>query len=187
MRILQARILEWVVMSSSRGSSQPRSPELQADSWLEKKKKVFLTTTTKKLPCPPPRDLSNPGMELGFPALQANSLPTGLPGSPYCNLSTHKISRKINYNIKEETINFICTSMCVCVLSRLSYPTLCDPMDCSPPGSSVHRISEARIPAWVAISSPWGSSPPRDQTRAPCTCGRILHHWATWEATHFHV
>ena len=33
-----------------------------------------------------------------------------------------------------------------------SYPTLCDPMDCSPPGSSVHRISQARILEWVAIS-----------------------------------
>ena len=31
-------------------------------------------------------------------------------------------------------------------------PTLCDPMDCSPPGSSVHRISQARILEWVAIS-----------------------------------
>ena len=33
-----------------------------------------------------------------------------------------------------------------------SYPTLCDPMDCSPPGSSVHRIFQARVLEWVAIS-----------------------------------
>ena len=36
--------------------------------------------------------------------------------------------------------------------SLQSCPTLCDPMDCSPPGSSVHRILEARILEWVAIS-----------------------------------
>ena len=33
-----------------------------------------------------------------------------------------------------------------------SCPTLCDPMDCSPPGSSVHEIFEARVLEWVAIS-----------------------------------
>ena len=33
-----------------------------------------------------------------------------------------------------------------------SCPTLCDPMDSSPPGSSVHRILQARMPEWVAIS-----------------------------------
>ena len=43
-----------------------------------------------------------------------------------------------------------------------SCPTLCDPMDCSPPGSSVHGIFQARILEWVAISFSRGSSPPRD-------------------------
>ena len=42
--------------------------------------------------------------------------------------------------------------------------TLCDPMDCSPPGSSVHGIFQATILKWVAISSSRGSSRPRDQT-----------------------
>ena len=41
--------------------------------------------------------------------------------------------------------------MFVC-LSAQSCPTLCDPMDCSPPGSSVHEISQERILEWVAIS-----------------------------------
>ena len=40
--------------------------------------------------------------------------------------------------------------------------TLCDPMDCSPPGSSVYGISQARIPEWVVISFSKGSSWPRD-------------------------
>ena len=43
-------------------------------------------------------------------------------------------------------------------------PTLCDPMDCSPPGSSVHGILQARIMEWVAMPSSRGSSQLRDQT-----------------------
>ena len=45
-----------------------------------------------------------------------------------------------------------------------SCPTLCDPMDCSPPGSSLHGILQAGILEWVAISSSKGSSQPRDPT-----------------------
>ena len=45
-----------------------------------------------------------------------------------------------------------------------SCPTLCDPMDCSPPGSYVHGILQARILEWVTIPSSRGSSQPRDQT-----------------------
>ena len=48
-------------------------------------------------------------------------------------------------------------------------PTLCDPMDCSPPGSSVHGILQARILEWVAIFSSRGSSQPRDRTHASCS------------------
>ena len=40
--------------------------------------------------------------------------------------------------------------------------TLCNPLDCSPPGSSVHGILQTRILGWVAMPSPRGSSPPRD-------------------------
>ena len=61
-----------------------------------------------------------------------------------------------------------------------SCPTLCNPMDCSLPGSSVHGILPARILEWVAISSSKGSSLPRDWTRVSCvSCiGRwILYHW----------
>ena len=50
------------------------------------------------------------------------------------------------------------------VLVALSCPTLCDPMDCSLPGSSVHGILQARILEWVAISFSRGSSQPRDWT-----------------------
>ena len=53
--------------------------------------------------------------------------------------------------------------MYVCVLVTQLCPTLCDPMDCSPPASSVHGILQARILEWVAISFSRGSSQSRDQ------------------------
>ena len=59
-----------------------------------------------------------------------------------------------------------------------SCPTLCDPLDCSPPGSSVHGISQARIQEWVAIFSSKGSSRPRDRTHISCisyTAGGFLY------------
>ena len=49
--------------------------------------------------------------------------------------------------------------------------TLCDPMDCSPPGSSVHKIFQARILEWVATSFSRASSQPRDRTLVSCTAG----------------
>ena len=60
----------------------------------------------------------------------------------------------------------------------------CSPMECIPPGSSVHRILQARTLEWVAISSSRGSSRPRDQTRVSCvSCigGWVLYHRTTWE------
>ena len=53
------------------------------------------------------------------------------------------------------------------MLVSQSCPTLCDPMDCSLPGSSVHGLFQARIPEWVAISFSRGSSQPRMEPRSP--------------------
>ena len=50
----------------------------------------------------------------------------------------------------------------------------CNPMDCSPPGSSVLGIFQARVLGWAAISSCRGSSWPRDPTSIPCICRQIL-------------
>ena len=60
--------------------------------------------------------------------------------------------------------------------------TLCDPMDCSPPGSSVHGILQARVLEWIAISFSRESSRPRDQTRVSRIPGRCFNLWATSEA-----
>ena len=65
--------------------------------------------------------------------------------------------------------------------------TLCNPIDCSLPGSSVHRILEARILEWVAMPSSRESSPPRDQTQVSCTAGGFFTIWATTEAPCFHL
>ena len=53
-------------------------------------------------------------------------------------------------------------------------PTLCDPMDCNPPGSSIHGILQARILEWVAIPFSRESSQLRDQTQVPCIAGRFF-------------
>ena len=66
-----------------------------------------------------------------------------------------------------------------------SHLTLCYPLDCSPPGCSVHGIFQGRIPEWVATSSSRGSARSRNQSRISCvSCiGRqILYCCATGEA-----
>ena len=83
--ILQTRVLEWVAMPSSRGSSQPRDG-IQVSrtagrfftSWATREAQEYWSG----LPCPPPRDLPNPGMEPRSPTLQAGSLPAEPPGKP---------------------------------------------------------------------------------------------------------
>ena len=65
------------------------------------------------------------------------------------------------------------------------WPTLCDPVDCSPPGSPVHVILQARIPEWVAIFLSRGSSQPKDRTRISCKSpalqadSLLLSHWVS--------
>ena len=75
-------------------------------------------------------------------------------------------------------------SLCllVVVVQSLSHLRLfCNPMDCSPPGSSVHGISQARILEWVALPSSRGSSQPGRGTEVSCIGRQILYHWATGE------
>ena len=77
----------------------------------------------------------------------------------------------------------------LCLSSRRSYvcevaqscPTLCNSMDCSLPGSSIHGIFQARVLEWVAISFSRGSSLPRDQTWVSRIVGRLLTVWVTRE------
>ena len=78
----------------------------------------------------------------------------------------------------------VCVCVCVCVCAQ-SYPPLCDPMDCSLTGSSVHGIPQARILKRVSISDSRGSSQSRDWTHVSsvsCIGRRSLYHCATQEA-----
>ena len=61
-------------------------------------------------------------------------------------------------------------SSAICQVAQ-SGLTLCDPMDCSPPGSSVPGILQARILEWVTTPSSRGSPQPRDQTQVSCLAG----------------
>ena len=72
---------------------------------------------------------------------------------------------------------------CICyVCVAQSCLTVCKPTDCSPPGSSVHGIFQARILEGVAMPSSRGSSWPRNQTCVSCIGRQILYHYATREA-----
>ena len=121
-RILQTRLLEWVVFPFSRGSSQPRDQAQVSHiarrfftSWVTREAQEYWSGE----PIPSPVELPDPGIEPGSAALQADALPTGLPGKP---------KRKSPSSVQ-----------------------LCDPMDCHPPGSSFHGILQAIILEWVAI------------------------------------
>ena len=90
-------------------------------------------------------------------------------------------SHASQYSIcKKQTFHF---AIMLCSVTQLC--STLQPMDCSPPGSSVHGIFQARILEWVANSSYNRSSPPRDQTHMSCmSClGKwILYHCITWES-----
>ena len=68
----------------------------------------------------------------------------------------------------------VCVCVCVCVLVTQLCPTLCDSMNYRQPGSSVHRILQARILEWIAIPSFRGSSQLRDGSTVPCIAGRFF-------------
>ena len=77
--------------------------------------------------------------------------------------------------------NIVCTNCLRIFLSEVtqSCPTLCDPTDYSPLGSSIHGIFQARVLEWVAISFSRGSSQPRDRTWVSRIVGRCFTIGAT--------
>ena len=86
---------------------------------------------------------------------------------------THKYTHTHTHTHTHLAYSLYKCMYCCCLVSK-SCPALCDPLDCSPPGSSVYGISQARILGWVAISFFRGSSQPRDQTCAPCMASRFF-------------
>ena len=74
-----------------------------------------------------------------------------------------------------------------CLFTKLC-PTLQEnPVFCSPPGPSVHGVSQARLLGWIFISFSKGSSQHRDQTHVSCIGWWILYRGATWETHLFSV
>ena len=81
------------------------------------------------------KDFADPGIEAGSPTLQADSLPSEPPGKPSIIKPTGILIKKF-----------------AAAKSLQSCPTLCDLMDCSLPGSSVHGVFQARVLEWGAIA-----------------------------------
>ena len=88
---------------------------------------------------------------------------------------------------KSVTTSTFSPSLCHAVMGW-DVLTICDPMDYSLPGSSVHGIFQARVLEYVAISSSGESSWPRDRTLVSCIGRCVLYQWGTWEAPlHLHA
>ena len=122
----------------------------------------------------------SPGGENGYP-FQYPHL-----GNPMDREAWHYSSRVHRVRHDWTTFTFhlswlVCARMYVCSVTQ-SCLMLCNPVDCSPPGASVHGTSQARILGWVAIPFSRGSSWPRDRTQVPCIAGRFFTIWATREA-----
>ena len=120
------------------------------------------------LPFPPPGDLPSPGIKPRPYILQADSSPAEPPGKPpkwkgqsIIDISFHELE-SIIFNTchvpwfqifpMTNASPFSQPSYLVCVHAQ-SFLSLCDPMDCNLPGSSVHGIFQARVLEWIYISS----------------------------------
>ena len=111
--------------------------------------------------------------------------------------SDRKVLIILNVFLSQLTDMPMHTHAYVCAHAKLLHlsPTLCNPTDCSPPGSSVHGIPQARKLEWVAMPSSKGSSQPRDQTHISYVSyvgSRILYHYCHWGSlyikhTHTHT
>ena len=100
---------------------------------------------------------------------------------PCCKMDRIKVL-SLDSGIRKTSV-LISTLVCSKLLQLC--PTLCDPMDHIPPGSSVHGIFQASILEQVAISYSRGSSWPRDQTHISfisCIGRRTFYHWAILES-----
>ena len=189
--ISQAKILEWVAISFSRGSFQPRD-----QTWVSWFVGRFFTTEPPGKPHGASRLNSPAQLFLNF--LTANIFPMAwklesvkqhsvriLPPTLFAQFpprppSNHFYLRLsfLNVSVPIQANKIIHSESEVVQLC----PTLCDPMDGSLPGSTVHGIFQARMLEWAATSFSRGSSQPRDQTQVSCIADRGFTVWATYPA-----
>ena len=106
-------------------------------------------------------------------------------GSNYRTEDTHTwgLKGRKEISIYLAAIRFQVVGLHVGLLSHVQL--FCNPMDCSPLGSTVHGTSQARTLEWVAISFSRGSSWLRDRTHVSCIGRRILCHWTPWESMYW--
>ena len=175
--ILQARILEWVAISSSRESSQPRnrtqSPAFRQIIYqlsYKKERKEEKEIEVAQL-CPTlwdPMDCSLPGssvrgifqarvLEWGATAFSRFRSTAAVAKSlqlcpTLCNpIDGSPPGSPIFGTLQARTLEWVAISFCNESEVAQLCPTLVDPMKCSPPGSSVHGIFQARVLKWGAI------------------------------------
>ena len=97
------------------------------------------------------------------------------------SLSNFELSKIMSVPTWKLGVICVCVCVCVCLVTQLCL-TLCDLMDYSPPGSSVHGDSPSKNTRVVAIPFFKGSSQPRDKTQVLCIAVRFFTIWATREA-----
>ena len=113
------------------------------------------------LPFPSPGDLHNPGIKPRFHALQANSLPSEPPRKPHFRdrwWAKRLLCTVVQTLKRLQTLDHLCPRGYTAGNWVQSCPTLCDSVDCSPPGSSIYGIFQARTLEWVVIPFSRGSS-----------------------------
>ena len=98
----------------------------------------------------------------------------GSTGSYWVSVSKFCIAWILSRDMLHLIVACCCMLRCS-VLVTQSCLTLCDPMACSPPGSSVHGILQLRILEWIAMPSSKGSSQPRDRTEVSYIAGRFFN------------
>ena len=103
-------------------------------------------------------------------------LTTHLAGSQFADQGSNLAVKTLSLGNHWTTREFLVHVYFKQINEELLCLTLCNPMDCSLPGSSVHGIFQVRIPEWVAISSSEESSRLRDQTCVPGIGKWILYH-----------
>ena len=121
---------------------------------------------------------SAPFLECDYISNVERNVPFSLwnSGSPHpydsvlAKLLYHRLSVPLAPPFKQTSGKFSLTSAVLCLVAQ-SCQTLCNPIDCSPPGSPVHGILQARILEWVAVPSSRRSFPPRDRTQVSRIAG----------------
>ena len=170
--ILQARILEWVAIPFSRGSSWPRD-RTQVSRIAGQFFTIWATRKAWRQAGNQPNLIDSSSSDLYLPVhLVALREELGLYWNAWSNQSPFRCQSKGvisnlhgSYWVESEVIQ-----LC---------PTLCDPMDCSLLGSSIHEISQTRTLEWVAISFSRRSAWPRNWTWVSHIVGRCSTVWAT--------